>query len=91
VFVHLTDDTDFDGNVYQDSFKTLFRSFSSGDSISVMLSSVNEDYYKFLKLRNDRFRFSEFSSEPFNYPTNVQGGYGFFNLYVPDARVFVVE
>ncbi len=91
LFLHLTDDTEFDGKLYQNSFRTLFRSFSKGDSVSVMLASVAEDYYKFLKLRNDRFRFSEFSSEPLNYPSNVQGGYGYFNLHVPDARIFVVE
>ncbi len=91
LFLHLTDDTEFDGKLYQDSFRTLFRAYSKGDSVSVMLASIGEDYYKFLKLRNDRFRFSEFSSEPLNYPSNVQGGYGYFNLHVPDARIFVVK
>jgi hypothetical protein len=91
MFLHLTDDTGFEGKHFENYFRTLFRSYSKGDSVSVMLASVGEDYYNFLKLRNDRFRFSEFSSEPLNYPSNVQGGYGYFNLHVPDARVFVVE
>ncbi|NOT76942.1 MAG: DUF4249 domain-containing protein [Cyclobacteriaceae bacterium] len=91
IFTHLTDDTSFDGKLFEEDFRTLFRSFSKGDSVAVVMSNVSEDYYKFLKLRNDRFRFSEFSSEPFNYPTNVKGGYGFFNLHAPDIRVFVLE
>jgi hypothetical protein len=91
MFLHLTDDTEFEGKHFENYFRTLFRSYSKGDSVSVMLASVGEDYYNFLKLRNDRFRFSEFSSEPLNYPSNVQGGYGYFNLHVPDARIFVVE
>ena len=33
----------------------------------------------------------EFLGEPINYPSNVKGGKGFFNLYIPDFRIFVLE
>ncbi len=91
IFTHLTDDLTFDGKRFDENFKTLFQDFSKGDSVAVVMANVSEGYYKFLKLRNDRFRFSDFSSEPLNYPSNIQGGYGFFNLHVPDVRVFVVK
>lgn len=29
--------------------------------------------------------------EPINYPANVIGGYGFFNLAIPDVEVVVVD
>ncbi len=91
IVTRLTDDAKFHGTHFEESFKTLFQRFSAGDSIAVVMASVNEDYYEFLKIRNDRFRFSDFSSEPFNYPSNVKGGYGFFNLHAQDIRVFVMD
>ena len=91
IFTRLTDDTKFNGTHFEEDFKTLFQRYSPGDSIAVVMANVNEDYFEFLKIRNDRLRFSDFSSEPFNYPTNVKGGYGFFNLHTQDARVFVLE
>jgi hypothetical protein len=91
VFTHLIDDETFDGEYFEETFIALLWDLAPGDSIAVFMSSVNEDYYKFLKLRNDRDFFSDFASEPMNYPTNVSGGYGFFNLHVPDVRVFVLD
>jgi hypothetical protein len=45
-----------------------------------------------MKLRIDnRFSLVEFVSEPVNYPSNVAGGKGYFNLYIPDVRFFVFE
>jgi hypothetical protein len=45
-----------------------------------------------MKLRIDnRFSFVEFTSEPVNYPSDVAGGKGYFNVYVPDVRFFVFE
>jgi hypothetical protein len=92
IFTHLIEDNDFNGKYFQDEFKVFFQDFSKGDTVAVFLSNVNEDYYKFLKLRNDnRYNVADFASEPANYPTNVKGGYGFFNLHLPDVRIFVLE
>jgi Domain of unknown function (DUF4249) len=92
VFTHLVNDETFNQQLYQDEFKIFFRDFEKGDSVAVFLSNISEEYYRFLKLRNDnRYNPVGFASEPANYPSNVKGGYGFFNLHVPDVRVFVLE
>ena len=56
------------------------------------MSNISPEYYKYLSIRNDnRYNLAGFASEPLNYPTNVQGGYGYFNLHVPDVRIFVMK
>ncbi len=92
VFTYLITDRDFEGRLFQDQFRVFFRDFSPGDTVSVFLANIQKEYYDFLKLRNDnQYNFAEFASEPINYPTNVNGGLGFFNLHVPDVRIFALE
>lgn len=87
----LTDET-FDGHTYSERFRVFPRDYHPGDSIAVTLANISEEYYLFMKLRMDnRVSFVEFVSEPVNYPSNVVGGRGFFNLFVPDVRFFVLE
>ena len=82
---------DFDGDPGE-TFQVFPREFSEGDTIAVYLSNINKDYYDFIQLRLDnRFSLVEFISEPLNYPTNVQGGRGYFNLYVPDIRFLILD
>jgi hypothetical protein len=91
-FTRLLADGEFDGETYGEVFRVVPRDYSPGDTIAVSLSSVSGDYYNFLQMRLDnRFSFVEYLSEPINYPSNVKGGRGFFNLYVPDFRVFQLE
>ena len=91
-FIRLVDDESFDGQKYGESFRVFPRDFTPGDTISVSLSNISEDYYDFMQLRLDnRFSFIEYLSEPINYPSNIKGGKGFFNLYVPDIRLFILE
>lgn len=91
-FTKLFDDTHFNGQEYGETFRVFPRDFHTGDTISVSLSSISEEYYNFMKIRQDnRFSFVEYLSEPVNYPSNVVGGRGFFNLYVPDVRFFVLR
>lgn len=91
-FMRLLDDAEFDGPKYGEAFRAFQRDFSAGDTVAVFLSNISEEYYNFMKLRLDnRFSFIEYLSEPVNYPSNVVGGKGFFNLYVPDVRTFVLE
>ena len=92
VTTKMLDDVDFEGKVRSDDFKILFDEVEPGDTLAVMLSNVEEDYFKFMKLREDtRFGLAAAIGEPINYPTNVEGGLGFFNLFVPDIRVFTLE
>jgi hypothetical protein len=91
-FMRLLEDTDFDGQRYEETFRAFPRNFTTGDTVTVSLSNISQDYYRFLDMRIDnRFSFIEYLSEPVNYPSNVVGGKGFFNLYIPDIRVFVME
>ena len=92
VFTYLLEDNVFDGQLYEDQFRVFFRDFSEGDTVSVQLANIQKKYYDFLKLRNDnRTSITDFASEPVNYPTNVNGGLGFFNLHLPDVRLFLLE
>ena len=91
-FTRMLEDESFEGQEYGETFRAFPRDFSPGDTISVSLSNISREYYDFMQLRLDnRFSFIEYLSEPINYPSNIQGGRGFFNLYVPDIRLFVLE
>lgn len=91
-FTRLLDDAEFEASEFQETFRVFPRDFIPGDTIAVSLSNISEAYYEFIKLRVDnRFSLIEYLSEPINYPSNVIGGKGFFNLYVPDVRFFVLE
>jgi hypothetical protein len=88
----LLDDDEFNGKSYGERFRVFPRDYQPGDTIAVSLSNISEDYYRFMQLRMDnRFSFVEFISEPVNYPSNVRGGRGYFNLYIPDVHVFVIK
>jgi hypothetical protein len=89
--VTLTDEN-FNEQLYSEDFRVFPTDFSEGDTVAVYLSNIREEYYNFIKLRVDnRFSFVEFLGEPINYPTNVEGGKGFFNLYLPDIRLYRLE
>ena len=91
-FMRLHDDVDFEGNELEETFHVFPRDYNPGDTIAVSLSNISNDYYEFLKLRVDnRFSLVQYLSEPVNYPSNIIGGRGFFNLYVPDVKFFVLE
>lgn len=91
-YSRLLDDIDFTDEYYAESFLVFRREFEKGDTIAVYLSNIDKAYYDFVKLRLDnRFSFVEYLSEPINYPTNVEGGKGFFNLYIPDIEFIVLE
>ena len=91
-FTRLLDDVEFENTTYEETFRVFPRDYEPGDTIAVSLSNISEEYYRFLELRQDnRFSLVEFLGEPINYPTNVVGGKGFFNLYIPDIRTFVLE
>lgn len=88
----LLEDDEFNGLLYENQLDLPVRGYAPGDTVVVSLSNISEEYYRFLKMRIDnRTGFLEFLSEPVNYPSNVTGGKGFFNLYVPDVRPFILE
>ena len=59
------------------------------DSVAIALSNISESYYEFLKKREKGGNvFTELTNEPINYPSNVKGGFGFFNTHFPDVEYF---
>lgn len=94
VFTRLSEDDGIDDErVLGDDFLVFAqRDFVPGDTVAFFLSNISPDYFNFMKLRQDnRFNFSDFLGEPVNYPSNVEGGLGWFTLHLPDVRILVVE
>lgn len=91
-FTKLVDDTEFNGQLFQDMLQFEADDFAPGDTIAVSLANISEEYYRFMKLRLDnRLNLMDFLGEPVNYPSNIAGGKGYFNLYTPDVRIFVLK
>lgn len=89
-FTELLSDENFDGELFQYSFKVFFKDYSQGDTVLVSMTNINKGYYDFLQLRNDqRYLLLDGLGEPINYPTNVQNGLGYFHMHIPDARLLI--
>ncbi|HEU5292317.1 MAG TPA: DUF4249 domain-containing protein [Cyclobacteriaceae bacterium] len=93
IFTSLMQDATFDQQIYSEELKVFGgRDFVPGDTISVFLSNISAEYYDFMEARLDaRYNFADFLGEPANYPTNVVGGLGYFNLYIPDVRILILD
>lgn len=88
----LLEDTEFNGETYAAMVDFPAGAYEEGDTLAVSLANISKAYFHFMEERTGkRIGLLEFLSEPVNYPSNVIGGKGFFNLYVPDVRVFVVQ
>jgi hypothetical protein len=89
----LTDRAETDGTFLTDSFNVLFQDdFAPGDTLLVQLGNISPGYYDFLELRREtRFNFSDFLGEPVNYPSNVNGGLGWFSLHFKDIRIIIIS
>lgn len=62
------------------------------DTLYISLSNITEEYYNYLSLRERGGSiFNQITNEPINYPTNVEGGYGYFNLVIPDIKTVYLE
>ncbi len=62
------------------------------DTVALVLSNISKGYYEFLstyKRAGDWF--NQLSGEPINYPTNVEGGYGYFNANYADYRIYYLK
>ncbi|MFM8832595.1 MAG: DUF4249 domain-containing protein [Cytophagales bacterium] len=92
IFTHLRSDSAADGKILEEDFKVLFRRYKAGDTVAVTMANISKEYYQFLKARFDRrYSAGAFATEPLNYKSNVENGLGFFNVCLPDARVFVLQ
>ncbi len=92
VYTHLVNDQDIvDGSLVEDEFIALFRQVSFQDTLLVSFSHISFEYYDYLDRVNNGFLGPSLITEPYNYPTNVENGYGFFNLHYQDNRIRVLE
>lgn len=59
------------------------------DTVIVTISNISEGYFWFLHAsqRNDNF-IATFLNDPSTYPTNIEGGYGFFFTHYPDFKAW---
>lgn len=91
-FTMVYDETDIKENVLEDEFTVFYREFSNEDTVLISMSNISEEYFEFLKLRNNQqMLLFDGLGEPVNYPTNVHNGLGFFNVHLPDVRIFLPE
>lgn len=89
---YLINDNNFNGEIFEEQLEFSQEGIVSGDSVAISLSNISEEYYRFMELRlENRLGLIEFLSEPLNYPTNVEGGKGYFNLHVPDVKVLPLK
>jgi hypothetical protein len=59
------------------------------DTFAIALSNISQGYYDFLKAQKKYHSLiNQIRGEVVNLPSNVQGGYGYFNMHTPDVRVF---
>jgi hypothetical protein len=85
----LLDDASFNGGKFIGD-KTMYQ--WSSDTIIASISNISQGYYNYLLARKKGGDFiSQTLGEPINYPSNIEGGYGFFTTHFPDIRVIEVK
>jgi hypothetical protein len=90
-YTRQVEDKTFDAQEFSEMFRAMHKNFYPGDSIEVSLSNVSLDYFNYVTLRlENQLELVEVFSEPIYYPTNIQGGRGFFTLHLTDVRVVVL-
>lgn len=84
----LISDSDFDqnGKLIRDRELT---TVGNSDTIAVTLSHITKGYYEFLTAyKRSGSLLNQLTGEPINFPSNVEGGYGYFNAHYPSVRFF---
>jgi len=83
----LLDDQAFE-NGFLDT-ETLLTQAGQHDTVAAVVSSITKGYYEFLSAyKRSGSIFNQLTGEPINYPTNVNGGHGYFTLHRQDVHVF---
>ncbi len=64
----------------------------AGDTVIVVLSNIEEGYYRFLDARRRTGGLiASLANEPINAPTNIIGGYGYFSAHQLRATVVILD
>ncbi len=81
----------YPGEIIRDTLS--FSGFYPGDTVAFALSHISKGYYEYLstRQRSGTSLFANLLQEPVNFPSNVQGGYGYFNLHLPRVEVRILE
>ncbi|MGL5892966.1 MAG: DUF4249 family protein [Bacteroidia bacterium] len=84
----LITEADFDQNGRLSRNREL-EGIGYNDTIAVTISHITKGYYEFLTAyKRSGSLINQLTGEPINFPTNVQGGYGYFNAHFPSVRIF---
>jgi len=90
VYTQLVSDKSYDGSTIEFSSEIIGYDFN--DTVTVMFSNISESYFRFLDARQRGGGIiSSVTGEPINHPTNVQGGYGYFNTHNPSLTQVVLD
>ena len=90
VYTQLVSDKSYDGSTIEFSSEIIGYDFN--DTVTVMFSNISESYFRFLDARQRGVGIiSSVTGEPINHPTNVQGGYGYFNTHNPSLTQVVLD
>lgn len=84
----LIDDKAFDSNgrLVRD---TWVRSLGQTDTSAAVVSHISKGYYEFLTAyKRSGSIFNQLTGEPINYPSNVNGGHGYFTMHRQQALIF---
>jgi hypothetical protein len=74
------------------TFSRKFEGVKATDTVAVVISNITKGYYEFLTAyQRAGGWFNQLSGEPINYPTNIEGGFGYFNAYYSDYRFFYLS
>lgn len=83
----LLNDASFTNNIL--TKESTLKNVRSTDSIAVEIANITKGYYEFLTaFKSTESIVAILTSEPIHFPTNVQNGYGYFNAYYPNSKVF---
>lgn len=62
------------------------------DTIGIALSHIDEGFFNFLTAQKRQgLLVNQLRSEVINFPTNIEGGYGYFSMHSPKLEVLVVK
>lgn len=83
----LYDDRSFENGVLNKEIRVF--SAHHTDTVAVVVSEITQGYYEFLTaFKRSSSVFNQLTGEPINYPTNVNGGHGYFTMHRMNATVF---
>ncbi|MFY8020942.1 MAG: DUF4249 family protein [Bacteroidia bacterium] len=86
----LIDESLFKAGVYKGE-KTINRP-SNSDTIAVALTHISKGYYQYLQAQKKAGTlFNQIRAEVVNFPSNIQNGYGYFELNEPDFHLLELE